>query len=250
MGTAVLPSGTVLLPSGSDLSNLIINKPKKSNGTYVCYIDQPFKLILNNSQLVYIKDNNDDSQFIFVKNRQLYDYFCDLNDLIISIVKKNCGKWFNTNMNPDSIDDYFTNTIVYDKTHGDLIKLKVTGEDKIDKDLLNQKLNITLTANNLRFYKQKFVLECLLDNHEITCDIIDFSSDEEVLSEEDDEPLPSASELSEMKVEVIDTCEKNIKELETKIKNLANELERYNVIKSEMEQTEDIQKIIKIYNDF
>ncbi len=237
--------------SSTDLNNLIINKPKKSNGTYVCYIDQPFKLVLNNSQLVYIKENTDDSQFVFLKNKQLFDYFCDLNDYIINVVKKNCGKWFNTNMNPDSIDDYFTNTIVYDKTHGDLIKLKITGEDKIDKDLLNQKLNVTLTANNLRFYKQKFVLETLLDSHEITCDIIDFSSDDEVLSEEeDDEPLPSASELLEMKTEVINSCEQNIKELELKIKNLAEELDRFNNIKSKMEQTEDIHEIIKIYDEF
>jgi hypothetical protein len=231
----------------TDLSKLVINKPKKSNGTYVCYIDQPFKLVLNNAQLIYLKTNTDDSQFIFLKNKQLYDYLCDLNDSIITIVKQNCGNWFNTNMSPDVIDDYYTNTLVYDKTHGDLIKLKITGEDKISKDLLNQKLNITLTANNLRFYKQKFVLETLLDSHEITCDIIDFPSDEEnedVLSE--DEPYPSASELEEMRNDIIKHSNTELDLINTEISKLQEKkltLENYKDLK-------DPDDIIKLYNSF
>ena len=123
------------------VSDLMIAKPKKSEGSFICAIKQPFIIDLSASQLVHIKDTNDSAQFVFLKNKKLYNYMYDLNNKIIDIVKDNCTSWFNTNMNADLIDDYYTNTLVYDKTHGDLIKIKIIGDSLLSNELINNTIN-------------------------------------------------------------------------------------------------------------
>jgi hypothetical protein len=228
------------------MENLTIAKPKRSSdGTFTCNIKQPFIINLQNSQLVHIKETNDQAQFIFLKNKNLYNYVYDLNNNIIEIVKSNCSSWFNTNMNPDLIDDYYTNTLIYDKTHGDLIKLKLTGTDLLPNELIGNNINIELNAIHLRFYKQKFVLETTIKTYEIASDIIDFSDEENtILSDnEDDEPYPSQTELDEMKMEVVHKLQAEINEINEKLIVL-------NKQKNKMEEAREIQEIIKLYNEF
>lgn len=229
----------------TEISQLLIAKPKKVDNTFVCNIKQPFLISLNASQFVHIKDNSDGSQFIFLKNKSMYSYMYDLNASIIDTVKQNCGTWFNTNMNPELIDDYYTTTIVYDKTHGDLIKLKVTGNTMFPKDVINTKLNISLIANNIRFYKQKFVLETVIDKYETGCDIIDFSdadSDIELISDED-EPYPSAAEIDEMRNDVIQKCQ-------TEIDKLQEKLDYYLTLRQNITDAKESDEIIQIYDRF
>ena len=229
----------------TDITQLLIAKPKKVDNTFVCNIKQPFLLSLNGSQVVHIKENSDNSQFIFLKNKSMYSYMYDLNVSIIDTVKQNCGTWFNTNMNPDLIDDYYTTTIVYDKTHGDLIKLKVTGNTLFPKEVINTKLNISLIANNIRFYKQKFVLETVIDKYETGCDIIDFSdaeSDVELVSDED-EPYPSEAEIEEMRNDIISKCQ-------VEIDKLQQQLNYYSTVKQNICDAKESDQVIQIYDKF
>lgn len=229
----------------TEITELLIAKPKKVDNTFICNIKQPFLINLTGSQFVHIKDNSDGSQFIFLKNKNMYSYMYDLNSSIIDTVKQNCGTWFNTNMNPELIDDYYTTTIVYDKTHGDLIKLKVTGNTLFPKDVINTKLNISLIANNIRFYKQKFVLETIIDKYETGCDIIEFSdadSDVELASDED-EPYPSVAEIEEMRNDIVQKCQ-------TEIDKLTERLNYYASLKQNISDAKESNQVIQIYDKF
>lgn len=225
----------------ASLDELIISKPKKSEGSFVCAIQQPFPITLSGSQLVHVKDTSEGAQFIFLKNKSAYNYMYDLNAAILNIVKGNCSSWFNTNMSSDLIDDYYTNTLVYDKTHGDLIKIKVIGEKEFGSDLVGNTLNLELNAEHLRFYKQKFVLETTVKKCEIACDIIEFSSDDdELLEDEEEEPEPGVEELEQMR-------EGALRELEGEIKELSEKLEELNSKKVNLEKAThaDIIKLLQ-----
>ena len=227
----------------TDVSELLIARPKKVDNTFVCSIHQPFSIVLKNSQLVHIKTVNQDAQFIFLKNKSLYNYLYDLNSRIIETVKENCSNWFNTNMNPDLVDDYYTTTLVYDKTHGDLIKIKVVGEQQFHQDIVGSKLNLTLKASNLRFYKQKFVLETTIDTYEMGCDIIDFSSDSESEQASDDEEVayPSAAELEEMRTDVLTKTSDTINKLDEELANVKK-------VHEEMKNASDPDEVIRLYD--
>lgn len=230
--------------------DLIIARPKKSEGSFVCAIRQPFEISLSNAQLVHVKETNDDAQFAFMKNKPMYDYFYDLNARIVDIVKQNCGNWFNTNMNPDLIEDYYTNTLVYDKTHGDLIKLKIVGERMLPSDLVGTALNLTLSAKHLRFYKQKFVLELEIDTYETACDVIDFSSDDgDTAFDSDDEPYPSTLELKEMKEEVLAMADRELEALEAQLAEVESKIESVKARRKKMDDAVDPDEVIRLYNE-
>ena len=212
----------------SEVNTLHIERPKKSEAnTFVCPIKN-FSIDLTGAQLVGTK-----APYVFLKHKAMHNYMYDLNNKIIQIVKENCGVWFNTNMNPELIEDYYTNTLIYDKNHGDLIKLKLVKD--LPAEVLNQTLSLQLTATNLRFFKQKFVLECDVTDFSVmqTCDIIDFSSDDEYFEED---PLIPDSELAAMKTEVLD--------------NLSQIISRVQPILDSMKNAESQEEIIRAYNQF
>jgi hypothetical protein len=121
--------------------------------------------------------------------------------------------------------------------------VKIVGEQLLPMDLIGNKINLVLNATNLRFYKQKFVLETSIANYELGCDIIDFSSEEEnVLSDGEEEvPYPSISELEEMKNEVLEKLNKESEELSQRLQAIEN-------MKCEMEAAKEVDDIIRIYN--
>lgn len=251
--TKVICDTTITM--STNIENLLIAKPKKSEGTFVCEIKQPFILELPGSQLIHLKDTNDSGQFIFLKNKPLYNYIYDLNNRIIDIVKDHCHVWFNTNMSSDLIDDYYMSTLVYDKTHGELIKLKVV--DPVDQthflseEVLGSNLNIRLKAKNLRFYKQKFVLETTLEDYETVCDIIEFSDDDgPSIMDEEELAYPSATELNEMKEEMVSKYSNVIKEITEEISKLTEKLDGMNKKKEVLENASEPEEIIKLYNEF
>ena len=147
--------------------NMIINKPKKSDqNSYTCVIStkqkKTFSILLNKCNLVSLKD-----QYLYLKtsNSDL-DTFFDINATIIDIVKENCGEWFNNNMNMDLVEEYFINTLVYDKNQGDLIKIKLISDCKEVLDV-NINYSLKLSLKHLRFYKQKFVIEFNIKDVEV-----------------------------------------------------------------------------------
>lgn len=233
------------------VSELAVARPKKSDGTFVCSIKAPFVIDLQGT-LVHTKDTNDGAQFAFLKCQKAphYDYIYDLNNEIVSQVKSNCSTWFNTNMNPELIDDYYTATLIYDKTHGDLIKLKVFGEQLFPAELVGSSLNVQLSARQLRFYKQKFVLETAIESYEIADEVIEFSD------EEPEEPYPSPMELKEMKGELLSyydgqiaDLEKAKEELSARLSDLDGKAASIAQKKASIEES-DADAVLSAYNEY
>ena len=163
--------------------NLFINKPKKSDkGTYICPIrgdgDAIFKFDLENSKIIRLKylTLTDDEFYVYIQNKSCFDFMYDLNQKIIEIVKSNCGDWFKNNMNVDLIDEYYTNTLVYDKKYGDLIKLKCVGGVSFFE--VEKTYDLSVSLQHLRFYKQKFTLECSIISAD-ACKAVFFLDEEE-----------------------------------------------------------------------
>lgn len=233
------------------VTELHIARPKKSDGTFVCAIKSPFLLELQGT-LVHTKDTNDGAQFAFFKCSKAhpYDHVYDLNSEIISQVKNNCSTWFNTNMNPELIDDYYTSTLIYDKTHGDLIKLKVLGEELFPSELLGSNLNVKLDAKQLRFYKQKFVLETAIDSYEVANDVIEFSE------EDDEDPYPSPMELKEMKSELLAYYDHELDEVAAQQKELSDQLAKLEskaaaiAEKKQAIEDADTDAVLSAYNEY
>lgn len=220
----------------SIISDLIIARPKRAEGSFVCDIKTPFKIDLSGSIFIGSKPTNDGCQIVFLSNKKMHNFFYDLNNRIIEIVKAHCTQWFNTSMSPDIIEDYYVNTIVYDKTYGDLIKLKIIGDDLVSPDLSNQTLNITLNACNIRFYKQKFVLETSIENYEIATERIEFSDEEDIA-------FPSVQELEEMKKEVLTMLQIRIDELESQLEKVQDSWKIMN-------DASDPDEIVRIYDSY
>ena len=225
----------------SSIDKLIICKPKKSdNNTYICNIwnetiKTPYILDLDHSIIVEKKKIHS-LNFIYLKNKAMYNYFYDLNAKIVEIVKSNCGEWFNNNMNIDLIDDYYTNTLIYDKTYGDIIKLSCINNDIINE---NTKCNIRLHLQNLRFYKQKFVLECSIEQVETVSEFIEDDFQGDKFFEEDEMPQPTNEELESMKNEYIERGEliierhrRDISVMQEKIASIETLIDNLNKIKT------------------
>jgi hypothetical protein len=224
--------------------NLIrINKSKKSdNNTFICPIWKDKKNILltidlNNSVIIMKKCINGQN-YIYIKNKKINNLFYDLNDKIVEIVKANCNTWFNNNMNVDLIDDYYINTLVYDKKYGDLIKLKCINDDIVKE---NVKCNITISLQHLRFYKQKFVLECNIDTFELIDEYLleDDNNSLDEFFEEDELPQPTYEELENIKLEHTKKATNTLIKLKEEVSILEDLLIKLN-------ESKTIESILKI----
>lgn len=174
------------------LDLLNITKPKKrENGTYAgnIFLDEKNRYVLHapSSIIVAEKDISEAEKYIYIKNKKINNEVCDLNKAVIDIVKDNCENWFRNSINPDLVEEYYTNTIVYDKKYGDLIRLKVV---EFEHEMpMHKPVNLVLTLTNIRFYKQKFVIEWVLEEVKpATLDVrnlfdVDESDEEEAVAE-------------------------------------------------------------------
>ncbi len=149
---------------------ILILKPRKIDNTYVCPIyysvkKEHFQMKFTNVIVTSVKPLKHRNEFILdFKNKNYYNFLFDLNAFIVNIVKEKSTIWFNNNMNVDLIDDYYTNPLLYDKNNGDIIRLKCIGEENIQENI-GKKIDITIQFNQLKFYKQKFLLECEIINY-------------------------------------------------------------------------------------
>jgi len=219
----------------------MISKPKKSDGgTYTCQMKDTM-LKLPGSVVVGLKQLTPDEFVLYIKNKKMYNDIYDINQNIIDTVKNNCTTWFNSNMNTDLIEDYFSNTLIYDKKHGDVIKLKFV--DSASEDVvLDQKADIVIECKQLRFYKQKFVLECELKSFETHDFAIDSDDGIDITDEEEDIPCPNEEELTAIKKDYLKKIDEMQHNLSEKLKTVVGFSERF--------QTADFKGIAKVIQDF
>jgi hypothetical protein len=233
----------------SDVKDLIIAKPRKCESTYTCQIydsEKPNKFVQDFRSAVVLSTKplqNRNEFLLYLKCKKANDFICDLNAQILQVVKENSPVWFNNNMNTDLVDDYYTNTLIYDKKHGDIIKLKIVGDETAVAKFIMKKSDIAISFDNLRFYKQKFVLECSIDSIEFDSalfvnDALDESEDEKE-EEEEEEPGPNGDDISEIKKESLGKAERCIEHLKSKIEEILD-------LQSQMKKLTHFGSIVKI----
>lgn len=224
-------------------ASIIVSKPKKQDNNYICPIyfaceeskKKKLEHSFTNSILIDIKRTKTNENFIYIKSKHNNNYMFDLNEIIIDIVKDKSQQWFNNNMNVDLIDDYYTNTIVYNKQYGDIIKLKII-DDNFDilKEHLLKKIDIGIVFEHIKFYKQKFVVECTINNINFD-DISDTIENESIHSEQDiDIPSPSNEDILNIKSEYL-----------LKLDNFINtQQEQLNIIQDKISEYQEYKELL------
>lgn len=247
------------------LYNFIITTPKKrENGSFLgnIYLEEKnnrFILLLPKSLVISNKYIDESSSYIYIKNTKFNNTMYDINNTIINIVKSKCNEWFKNSLNPSLIEEYYTNTIIYDRKHGDLLRLKCID---YDNNIENEKYqSLTITLLNIRFYKQKFVIEWkvqLVNENDILSDVdtlslIDDNDEDIALPDiEDmnnikkDYNIKINKKLEEINFSKISILEK-INDLETNIKNLNDEITKLNEYETDIKNKNE--ELILINNE-
>ena len=149
------------------INDIKFTKPKKIDGkSYICQLyfpQDPNKRKIVKAEFYSVKvikvQKSGNDFIILLKNKNMQNFMCDLNTHIVDTVKSNCLEWFGSVMDTELIEDYFTSTIIYNKTHGDLIKIHCSNIEYV-KAFLNKKCEILISFDKIKFHKQNFHLEC------------------------------------------------------------------------------------------
>lgn len=232
-----------------NIDDIIISKPKKADNSLLCSIYYKSKkekpcITMKNMFVIGTKPMSHRNEFfIYFKNHQYNNFIYDLNKFLISIIKDKSSSWFNSNLNADLIEDLYTNTIIYDKHHGDIIRLKCVGEQEhIIEDIKNKHIDINITLNHIRFYKQKFVLECEINYFELSEDVF-------MNHYEEEQPSPTYEDIKQIKDENIKVIDEVLNDLKEKLHSLEQKILITETLKSELVKTMDIANITKLYNE-
>jgi hypothetical protein len=235
-------------------------KPKRSDNTYVCQVhvgDSKTKLQIsfNNSKIIQVKHAFQPGDFtIYMKNRKMHDFLYDLNNYIIDYTRRNCSDWFGNSMNPELLEDYFSNPLVYMKNYGDVIKLKCINSPNIN-EFIDKTCDLSISICNIRFYKQKFMYECKVDSVLVSHpDITSIGNLSDDFDDDEDLPEPTADELDTLRQEytqILIEKQKNLQnemiKLEENINNVSNSLtvlDKYlDILEKENVTVEEIYKI-------
>lgn len=178
-----------------------IIKPKKNaNGTYEGLIYKNLKkdlisLKIENAKIMALKVVQGD-HYLFIKHKTVAKEVYDINSDVITNVKDNCHSWFRNGLSGELIEDYFTSNIIYDKELGQVIKFKCLNDLSDLQE--NTSVNISITLKNIRFYKQKFVIEWDIDEIEVI-DQIALIDLEDADSFSDDLPVPLEEDILSLK---------------------------------------------------
>lgn len=230
-----------------------IVKPKKQeDGTYegTIYIDnkKKFVLQLQNAYVINTKTVNDSEHYMFVKDKKRLDDVYELNTQIIEYVKQHCSSWFKINLDENLIEDYFCSNILYKKKIGEFLKFKCVNELSEIPERIHA--NITMTLQQIRFYKQKFVLEWAVDEVEILNDS-DIVEQDACHATEEDIPCPSEEDIVYMKDTYMQDAKRKVERIQAEIKSLTDKkavLEQ-KVEKLESEGIFDYQQLSKLFDD-
>ena len=167
-----------------DLDNIIYHTPKKTNGKYIS------KVLYNNKKIsiktqylkcinkINISENRCYVEFeLDTTDKNLYDFFSDLDDVNMLTAYENSKEWFGENFPLDIIDEYYKRFIRYNsKLYKLYIKIKIP-YNKTSGILLenfnsedfkhNNLLSLNISYNGLCFMQQQFSSEWVLDSYEV-----------------------------------------------------------------------------------
>ena len=192
-----------------NIDKVIISKPKKQDATYICPLSyntkqEALEIKIDKALVVSVKplQTRNENMLTIKVNNKLVKTFADLNYHVLETVKNKSQLWFKNNLNIELVEDYFSNLVHFDKKYGDVLKLKIIGNDEQFKSFLGQNVSINIIAEHVRFYKQKFVIEFTI--HDITvCKSTYALQESEAEEEEEDLPFPSCDVILNMKEECL-----------------------------------------------
>jgi hypothetical protein len=167
-----------------DLDNITYHIPKKIDGKYIgsvlynndkIRVKTPFLKCMN---AINISENRCYIEFeLDTNDKDLYDFFADLDDLNMHHAYQNSEKWFGNQFPLDIIDEYYKRFIRYNsKLQRPYIKINIPYSknggillDNINKDdfKLNNLMSLNLVHDGIRFFKQQFTSEWSLENYEV-----------------------------------------------------------------------------------
>jgi len=238
--------------------NIIISKPRKIENTYICPIfynqkKENLQITFTNMVIIDIKPLKNRNEFVlYCKNKNYNNFLFDLSTFIINQVKEKSVIWFKNDHLIDLIDDYYTSPLLYDKNHGDIIKFKCIGDENYIKDYIGKKTDIDIQFTQLKFYKQKFLLEAeviklqeAINNY----DIIEDHDDEDDNDEFEESPEPDLEDINYIKKEHIDISDKYLNELKTMLSEIESKIKDLENIKIKLLNTNNIENIIPICDD-
>lgn len=218
------------------MEHINITKPKRrENGTYAAniFVEEKQRYVLHAPQSVIVgaKDISEAERYLYIKNRKVNNEVCDLNKVIIDIVKENCDQWFKNAVNPDLIEEYYTNTIIYDRKYGDLIRLKVV--DFEQEVPFHKPVDVRLTLMSIRFYKQKFVIEWTLDHVEASSlDVHNLFDVEE--SEEEEVAAPLTEDMEAIREEYMAMLQRMKEDLVQQLQRVEARLEELDNVRQSL----------------
>ena len=232
------------------MDSIIINRPKKQDNNTYCaniYNKEPknlLKIDLQDACIVSIKHTSEEGTYLFIRCKHMSDIFYDVNESIINTVNSNCEKWFNHAIDPNIIEEYYSNTLVYDKQHQILVRLKCISIPDNTNDFLNKKSNIKLILKNLRFFKQKYVLEWIIEDISISAtDIETYESDNE-----GDLPEPDHEALEQLRSEYVTNCTNTIESILKDKDALEKRLQMLQDVHTKLHKETDQKKVIALYD--
>ena len=235
---------------------LIISKPRKTDHSYLSslYFKDKHTLFTHTferAKIIYVKPlSQRDEFFLFIRCKSSNDFMCDLNNHIIDTVQEKNASWFHTNMNQDLIEDYYTTTIVYDKKHGDLIRIKCVGDESVPQTFVEDTASLValnVTFKHLRFYRQKIIVEAILESIKpetsfVCCDIADDDDEEE----EPESPEPDLEDIDIIKQGSLSRFNEKLSKLTSQLTNIHQQISELEFKKEILINATDLSKITEI----
>ena len=137
--------------------NIHFTKPKKID--MLAYSCQLYQAVENKKKVVKKAYSNvlflgmhRENIFLFKQN-ELRDFMEDLDEHIIQQVKQNYKDWFVSNMDPQLIDEYFSNNLLFKKPFGDIVKLQCN--TIFDEHVLKSNQQYTMTNSRILYFLNK-----------------------------------------------------------------------------------------------
>lgn len=241
-----------------NLDKIVHHKPRKNKGKYigkVLYDDNEITIktpFLRCMGPISISENRCSIELeLDTDDRDLYDFFADLDDININTAYQNSNTWFEDQFPLDVIDDYYKGFIRFNtKIRRPYIKIKIPYDTKIllkhcnvDDFKQNVLISATLHHDGLRFYKQQFTSEWSLVDYEIENNY-EFKENvendvsngfyENILNKTD-EDISISKDINDVEKIVEEVVEKNIvnNEIKEDIKNEEKTLETEEVKKDD-----------------
>lgn len=204
--------------------NILIAKPIKSDKSFICQIKaidgNPYKKKVNATIMSYQVSSDKKHATILLKCKSLVSLIYKINEIVLDTVKKESVNWFKKQMTEELIEEYFSNSLIYDTDYGHVIKMRIPIEslETLSAPIEGKNVNTWVRFEHIRIYKQKFNLEMDLELVTPEETSRQYLFEDEADHPIEESPCPNVEELKDIKKEKLQA----LKEYIDQIKSLRN----------------------------